>query len=166
MATHSSVLAWRIPGMGEPGGLLSMGLHRIGRLKRLSKQMWNTYTMEYHSEIKRNTRSRQPTTRRGIKNVSLSGRSQKSKNSNCESLFLWCPNWHVYTTIYNMLPWWLSRLRICLQCRRPRFNPWAEKIPWRRKWQPTPVSLFKYSHGLRSLGGFSPKGHTESDTTE
>ena len=30
MATHSSVLAWRIPGMGEPGGLLSMGLHRVG----------------------------------------------------------------------------------------------------------------------------------------
>ena len=30
MATHSSVLAWRIPGMGEPGGLLSMGSHRIG----------------------------------------------------------------------------------------------------------------------------------------
>ena len=30
MATHSSVLAWRIPGMEEPGGLLSMGLHRVG----------------------------------------------------------------------------------------------------------------------------------------
>ena len=30
MATHSSVLAWRIPGIGEPGGLLSMGLHRVG----------------------------------------------------------------------------------------------------------------------------------------
>jgi len=30
MATHSSVLAWRIPGMGEPGGLLSMGSRRIG----------------------------------------------------------------------------------------------------------------------------------------
>ena len=30
MATHSSVLAWRIPGMGKPGGLLSMGLHRVG----------------------------------------------------------------------------------------------------------------------------------------
>ena len=30
MATHSSVLAWRIPGTGEPGGLLSMGSHRIG----------------------------------------------------------------------------------------------------------------------------------------
>ena len=30
MATHSSVLAWRIPGMGQPGGLLSMGSHRVG----------------------------------------------------------------------------------------------------------------------------------------
>ena len=30
MATHSSVLAWRIPGMGEPGGLLSLGSHRVG----------------------------------------------------------------------------------------------------------------------------------------
>ena len=31
MATHSSVLAWRIPGTGKPGGLLSMGSHRVGR---------------------------------------------------------------------------------------------------------------------------------------
>ena len=30
MATHSSVLAWRIPGIGEPGGLPSVGLHRVG----------------------------------------------------------------------------------------------------------------------------------------
>jgi len=30
MVTHSSVLAWRIPGMGEPGGLPSMGSHRVG----------------------------------------------------------------------------------------------------------------------------------------
>ena len=29
MATHSSFLAWRVPGMGEPGGLLSMGSHRV-----------------------------------------------------------------------------------------------------------------------------------------
>ena len=31
MATHSSVLAWRIPGMREPGGLPSIGLHRVGK---------------------------------------------------------------------------------------------------------------------------------------
>ena len=36
MATHSSVLAWRIPGMGEPGGLPSMGSRRVGHNKQLS----------------------------------------------------------------------------------------------------------------------------------
>ena len=36
MATHSSVLAWRIPGMGEPGGLPSMRSYSQTRLKRLS----------------------------------------------------------------------------------------------------------------------------------
>ena len=40
MATHSSVLAWRIPGMGEPGGLPSVGLHRVGQLKWLSSSSW------------------------------------------------------------------------------------------------------------------------------
>ena len=44
--------------------------------------------------------------------------------------------------------------------------PWIEKIPWRRKWQPAPVFLPVESHGWRSLAGYSPKGHTESDTTE
>ena len=29
----------------------------------------------------------------------------------------------------------------CLQCGRPRFDPWVEKMPWGRKWQPTPVFL-------------------------
>ena len=30
---------------------------------------------------------------------------------------------------------------VCLQCGRPGFDPWIQKIPWRRKWQPTPVVL-------------------------
>ena len=36
------------------------------------------------------------------------------------------------------------------------FNPWVRKIPWRRKWQPTPVFLPGKSHGQRSLVGYSP----------
>ena len=44
MATHSSVLAWRIPGTGEPGGLPSMGSHSRTRLKRLSSSSSNTYS--------------------------------------------------------------------------------------------------------------------------
>ena len=45
-------------------------------------------------------------------------------------------------------------------------NPWVRKIPWRRKWQPAPVFLPGKSHGQRSLAGYSPKGHKESEVTE
>ena len=54
---------------------------------------------------------------------------------------------------------------VCLQCRRPGFNPWVRKTLWRRKWHPTPVLLPGKSHGWRSLGGYSPCCK-ESDTTE
>ena len=40
---------------------------------------------------------------------------------------------------------------ICLQCRRPRFNPWVGKIPWRRAWQSTPIFLPGECHGQKSL---------------
>ena len=46
------------------------------------------------------------------------------------------------------------------------FDPWVRKIPWRRKWQPTPVFLPGESHGQRSLAGCSPWGRKESDTTK
>ena len=44
--------------------------------------------------------------------------------------------------------------------------PWVGKIPWRRKWQPIPVFLLGKFHGQRSLAGYSPWGHKESDMTE
>ena len=56
------------------------------------------------------------------------------------------------------LPWWLSGKESSCHCRRCRFNPWAGKIPWRRKWQSTPVFLPGKSHGQRSLVGYSPWG--------
>ena len=40
------------------------------------------------------------------------------------------------------------------------------KIPWRWKWQPTLVLLLRKPHGPRSLAGYSPWGHKESDTTK
>ena len=55
---------------------------------------------------------------------------------------------------------------VCLQCRRPGFDPWVGKIPWRRKWQSTSVLLPGKSHGQRSLVGYSPWGRRESDKTE
>ena len=47
-----------------------------------------------------------------------------------------------------------------------QLDPWVGKIPWRRAWQPTPVSLPGESHGQRSLAGYSPRGRKELDPTE
>ena len=47
------------------------------------------------------------------------------------------------------------RWRICLQFRRQRFDPWVQKIPWRRKWQYTPVFLLGEFCGQSSLPGYS-----------
>ena len=49
---------------------------------------------------------------------------------------------------------------------RPRFDPWLRKIPWRRKWQPTLALLPGKFYGWRSLVGYSPWGHKESDMTK
>ena len=46
------------------------------------------------------------------------------------------------------------------------WDPWVRKIPWRRKWQPTSVLLPGKPYGQRSLEGYSPWGHKESETTE
>ena len=48
-----------------------------------------------------------------------------------------CSTYGIYMT--DGLPWWLSGKESTCQCRRREFNPWVGKIPWRRKWQPTPV---------------------------
>ena len=47
----------------------------------------------------------------------------------------------------------------CRRRNRGGFDPWVRKIPWRRAWQPTPVSLPGESHGQRSLKGYSPWSH-------
>ena len=78
---------------------------------------------------------------------------------------MWYTHTHTHTHTHT-LPWWLRWYRICLQCKKPRFDPWVRKIPWRRKWQPTPVSLPGKSHGQWSLVGCSPWGRKESGTTE
>ena len=56
--------------------------------------------------------------------------------------------------------------RICIQCRRPEFNPWIEKTLRRKEWLPTPVFLLGEFHEQKSLVGYSLWGPKESDTTE
>ena len=96
MATHSSVLAWRIPGMGDPGGLPSMGSHRVGH-------DWS--------------------------NLAAAAAA-----------------WSHIAEVKN------------LQSKRHKFDPWVAKIPWWRKWQPTPGFLPGKSHGQRRLASYSLMG--------
>ena len=69
----------------------------------------------------------------------------------------------------DRLPRWLSGKEPTFQRRRHRrrgFDLCVRKTTWRRKWQPTSVFLPEKSHGQRSLAGYSPWGHRESDLTE
>ena len=81
-----------------------------------------------------------------------------------------CSSKTAFKTLLS-LPWGLPRWHSVKnlptnQCRRCGFNPWVRKIPCRRKRQPTLVLLPGESHGQRSLAGYNPWGHKESDTTE
>ena len=67
------------------------------------------------------------------------------------------------------LPRWLiGKESACHRRRHGRhsFDHWVGKIPWRRKWQPTPVFSPGNSYGQRSLAGYSPWANKESGTTE
>ena len=71
--------------------------------------------------------------------------------------------------VVNIFHRWNSGKESACQCKRHRkcrFYPWMGKIPWSRKWQPTPVFLPGTSHGQRSLTGYRPWGRKELDTTE
>jgi len=81
-------------------------------------------------------------------------------DSSLPSLFFWHDL--MDTGLLRWLRWW----RICLQCRRPTFDPWVGEIPGRRKWQPTPVFLPGKFHAQSSLEGSHPWGPKESDMTE
>ena len=69
----------------------------------------------------------------------------------------------------NRLPRWYSGKESACQCKRHKrcvFDPWVSKIPWRRKWQPTPVFFPGKFHGQRSLMGYNPWGCKELDMTD
>ena len=77
-----------------------------------------------------------------------------------------------HNILYRSLFWHLELPRrfsgkeSSCQCRRYRFDPWVGKIPWRRKWQ-NPLQYSCWENSMdRGAGGYSPRDHKESDTTE
>ena len=83
----------------------------------------------------------------------------KEFDSFIQETFIDCP-------LCACLPRWCSGKKSACQRMRPGFSPWVGKIPWRRKWQPTPVFLPGKFCGQRGLVGYSLWGRKESDTTE
>ena len=185
MATHSSVLAWRIPGTAEPGGLLSLGLHRV-------RHDWSDLAaaaaaymccfMKYQAVI--------------LSTHCLFPFSLRVKCSNELLLFVgdsgllqafglekrliplfrehlsWRRQWHPTPVLLpgkshgrrSLVDWSMGSRRVG--------HDWATSLSlftfmhWRRKWQPNPVFLPGESQGRGSLVGCRLWGRTESDTTE
>ena len=171
MAPHSSTLAWKIPWAEEPGRLQSMGSRRVGHdwatwLSLFTFMHWRRNGNPLQCSCLENPRDRgawwaaiygvaQSRTllkllaaaaaynvRAGIwTHVSVTSKSVFSPIT----MLLWCP-WG--------FPRWVGGKEPscqCWRCRRHRFDPWVWKIPWRKKWQPTPVFLLGQSYGQRSL---------------
>ena len=95
-----------------------------------------------------------------IGQCSIAGQSSTHKKGSLLEFFLIDPKSH------DGLPRWLSGKESTYQCRRHGFDPRVGKIPWRRKWQPTPEFLPGKFHEQRSLAGYSPWGGKESNTTK
>ena len=154
MAPHSSTFAWKIPWTEEPVRLQSMGLLRVG-------DDWVTSLSLFTFMHWR--RKWQPTP------VFLPGESQGRWS------LLGCCLWsctELDVTEATAAAAGLKESSLVAQMLPSICNAgdlgliWVRKIPWRRKWQPTPVFLPEESHGQRRLAGYSPWGLKESDTTE
>ena len=151
MAPHSSTFAWKIPWTEEPGRLQSMGLLESDTTEQLHFHFSLSPIGEGNDNPLRCSCLENPRdggawwaalygvaqSRTRLKRLSSSSSSSKLKNE---------------------LPWWLSGKETAFQCRRQGFDPLVRKIPWRRKWQSTSVSLPGKSHGQRSLEGYSSQG--------
>ena len=106
----------------------------------------------------------------------LSARHSRFYSSSL-SLFLILPARLFVTILFTIIPPALSMCFLCFRlflptmcqcrrCKRLRLSPWVQKIPWRRKWQPTPLFLPGKSQGQRNLMGYSPWRQKELDMTE
>ena len=72
----------------------------------------------------------------------------------------------VYVCTYSWTSLVAQTVKNLPAVRRPEFDLWVGKIPWRKAWLPTPGLLTRESHGQRSLAVYSPWDHKVSDTTE
>ena len=75
-------------------------------------------------------------------------------------------DWLIFMTYWAFMTYWTQTVKNLPAMQETWVQCLVGKIPWRRKWQPTPVFLPGEFHGQKSLAGYSPWGHKESDMTE
>ena len=154
MATYSIVPAWGIPGTAEPGGLSSMGLHRVGHdWKDLAAA-----AVMFDAHISRSTHL----TVSDIKSNIWHGIMEISEKAMAP---------HSSTLAWK-IPWMEEPGRLQSMGSLRVRHDWATSLSlftfmcWRRKWQPTPVFFPGESQERGILVGCRLWGRTESDTTE
>ena len=165
MATHSSVLAWRISGMEEPGGLPSMGSHRVGH-------DWSDLAVCCGEDCKFSFFNRYR-----VVLVTLVVCVLQEVNPLYPSYWIYWHSrrrqWHPTPVLLAWkVPWMEEPGRLQSMGSLRVGHDWATSL-WlfnfmhrRRKWQLTPVFLPGESQGQWSLVGCRLWGCTESDTTE
>ena len=158
MATHSSVLAWRIPGMAEPGGLLSMGSHRVGH-------NWSDLAAAAAAGV--------------LSYIVLGQMTAKATTR-----LIWAPcqfpgkkknTAFPISQILEICHWGFCLRLASLVAQRVKHLPttWETRVwslgredPLEKEMATHSSTLAGKSHGLRSLVGYSPWGRKESDMTE
>ena len=98
------------------------------------------------------------------------GREGLSGHSLCYAVLLSVERSDVWWLLAQVegLPRWCcgeESAHQCRRCKRSAFDPWVRKIPWGRKWQPTPVFFPGKSQGQSSLAGCGPWSCSEKDLT-
>ena len=152
MATHSSVLAWWIPGMGHPGGLPSMGSHRVGHDWSDSAAAAATFKKHESKRVILNIGCT-PKITWNVFTVLMGSKYFQNKIK-------------IYFSLYWHLHWWYKSHGEACSAGDPGSKPGFERSPVGGAWLLTPVFLLREFHEQRRLVVYSPWGHIESDTTE
>ena len=186
MAPHSSTLAWKIPWREEPGRLQSMGSLRVGHdwvtsLSLFTVMHWRRKWQPTPVFLPGESQGRGAWWAAVYGVAQSQTRLKRLSSSSSKTIF----NPGVYWfTVYKIqfLCRWVPMLFICHHCdvraslvaqtvrihnlcRRPGFNPWVGKIPWRREWQSTPVFLpGKSPRTEEEPGGLQSMGSQKNQT--
>ena len=157
-ATHSSILAWRIPWTEEPGGLQSIGLQRVGH-------DWSDLARTHMAPV-------------GLNGIDLDcqwlhcvgeGKGNPLQYSCLENPMDRGAWW---ATVHRVAKSWTRLKRLSTHTHGSNGCKWdllglsVTTLCWRRKWKPTPPFLPGELHGQKRLVGYSPWGRKESDMTE